>query len=263
MSDQKGLNALPPKTAFILGLGGGVLGLGTLGFIILLSLVLNGEGVKFTLTNKSAKKPVVSTEQAAPPSPSSDPSPSPTRAAGEVPPVTDQDHARGAKKAKVILIEYSDFECPFCKRFHPTMQQIITAYPNDVQWVLRHFPLSFHANAQAEAEATECAAELGGNDVFWSYADKIFERTTSNGTGFALTDLGPLAKELGLDEKKFNECLDSGRYAQYVRDQLNSGAAAGISGTPGTVVIDSDGKSQIIPGALPFESIKQIIDGLL
>lgn len=180
---------------------------------------------------------------------------------GQVKPVDlATDHIRGDKNAKVFVIEYSDFECPFCKRFHPTMQQLFSDYQGKVAWVYRHFPLSFHANAQKEAEASECASEQGGNDAFWKYADKILERTTSNGTGFALTDLVPLAKEIGLDDAKFKSCLDSGKYAKHVQQDEQEGQAAGVTGTPGSIIWTKDGKSQLISGAVPLSSLKAVID---
>ena len=95
--------------------------------------------------------------------------------------VTDSDHLRGDPKAKVKVVEFSDLECPFCKRFHVTMQQVIEEYDGKVAWIYRHFPLdSLHSKARKEAEASECAAELGGNDGFWAYIDKLFEITPSN-----------------------------------------------------------------------------------
>lgn len=189
--------------------------------------------------------------------------PAPALNLDEIPKVTKDDHIRGSINAKLILVEYSDYECPFCKSFHPTMQQVIEAYGDDVAWAYRHYPLSFHQNAQKEAEASECIAELGGNDAFWRYTDIIFERTQSNGTGFALTDLKPLAEELGLDGIKFQQCLDSGKYTSKVTDELNDGAKGGIQGTPGTVIITKDGKRDLIGGALPFDQVKTQIDGLL
>lgn len=186
------------------------------------------------------------------------------QSAQDLPKITDEDHVRGERNAPIALVEYSDFECPFCQRFHPTAKQIVDEYKGKVMWVYRHFPLAFHANAQKEAEASECAAELGGNDAFWRYVDAIFERTTSNGTGFALDALVPLAKEIGLSEAKFKECLDSGKYAQKIKDEMDAGARAGITGTPGNVILNvSSGKTQLLPGALPFESFKTIIDGML
>ncbi|MFA4936948.1 MAG: thioredoxin domain-containing protein [Patescibacteria group bacterium] len=110
----------------------------------------------------------------------------------------DNDYILGDSNAQVTVVEYSDLECPYCKRFHPTRQQIMAEFPGQVRWVFRHFPLNFHANAQKEAEAAECAGKLGGAEKYWQFVDKIFERTTSNGTGFALTDLPKLAEELGI-----------------------------------------------------------------
>jgi protein-disulfide isomerase len=175
------------------------------------------------------------------------------------------DHIRGDfTKATVAVVEYSDFECPFCQRHHPTMKQVMDTYKDDVVWVYRHFPLSFHANAQKEAEATECANELGGNDAFWKYTDAIFERSTVGGTGFPLENLAPLAKELGLNESKFKDCLDSGKYAKHVQDDMSGGSAAGVNGTPGNIVLNLKiDENRIISGAQPFAAFKTTIDALL
>lgn len=182
----------------------------------------------------------------------------------DVPELTDKDHVRGDRNSRIALIEYSDLECPFCQRFHPTAQQAVDEYPGQVKWVYRHFPLSFHANAQKEAEASECAGELGGNEAFWTYIDKIFERTTANGTGFPLENLVPLAGEIGLNTAKFTECLDSDRYAQYIQDQMAGGSRAGVTGTPGNILLDTQtGKTQALPGAVPYDQLKQAIDQLL
>ncbi len=182
---------------------------------------------------------------------------------GKIKPVTDKDHIRGNTDAKITLVEYSDLECPFCKRFHPTMQELMKRYGDKIRWVYRHFPLSFHQNAQKEAEATECVAELGGNDVFWNFVDKIFERTTSNGTGFALDQLGPLATEVGVNQAAFQSCLDSGKYAQLVKNQIADGTAAGVSGTPSTFLIDAKGNTKLIVGAQPIDAFKTEIDKVL
>lgn len=180
-----------------------------------------------------------------------------------IPKVSDKDHIRGDKDADVVLIEYSDLECPFSKRFHPTMQQVLKDYGNKVAWVYRQYPLSFHQNAQKEAEATECVNELGGNDAFWSYVDKIFEKTTSNGTGFALDQLGPLAVEVGVNQQSFQQCLDSGKYAKQIQDEETAGTKAGVNGTPGIFIVAKNGKNDFIGGALPIEQVKQQIDAVL
>lgn len=90
------------------------------------------------------------------------------------PALTDKDHVKGNRNAKVVLVEYSDYECPFCERFHPTIVKISEEYKNDVAWAFRHFPLSFHPYAQKSAEAAECVAKLEGNDAFWEYTDMLF-----------------------------------------------------------------------------------------
>lgn len=180
--------------------------------------------------------------------------------AGKIKPVTSADHIRGNANAKITLVEYSDFECPFCKNFDPTVSELMKTYGGKIRLVFRHYPLPFHQNAQKEAEASECIAEFGGNDAFWKYTDAIFERTTSNGTGFALDKLGPLAAELGVNQQQFQSCLDSGKYEKLVKDSITEGQTAGVQGTPSTFIIDPKGNSQIVVGAQPIASFKTVID---
>ena len=118
--------------------------------------------------------------------------------------------------------------------------------------------------AQKQAEASECAAELGGNEAFWTYADTIYERTTSNGKGFPIEKLVPLAGEIGLDIAQFQACLDSGKYAEQVQGDLQDGAKSGISGTPGSILLNNTtGEAKLVSGAQPFENIKVEIDKML
>ena len=188
----------------------------------------------------------------------------PTQAVAQVPKITDQDHVRGDRNARIALIEYSDLECPFCKKFHPTAQQALDTYKGQLMWVYRQFPLAFHQNAHKESEASECVAALSRNDAFWKYIDAIYERTTANGTGFALDKLAPLAVEVGVNQAKFTDCLDKGTYAKKVDDEMSGGSQAGINGTPGNILLDTKtGKTVIIPGAVPFEQLKSAIDSLL
>lgn len=182
----------------------------------------------------------------------------------EITKLSEDDHLKGSSEAPVVLIEYSDIECPFCQRFHPTLQQAVDEYPDQVAWVFRHFPLGIHANAQKEAEATECASAQGGNEAFWRYLDTLFERTQGGGTGFALDDLAPLAEELGLDKEQFEQCLGSGQFEKEVRDELDAGAAAGIQGTPGTFVVNRESNEvKFISGLVSFEQLKELIEEML
>ncbi len=211
----------------------------------------------------------------------------------KIKPISKDDHILGNPDAPVVIVEFSDTECPYCKSFQTTMQTIINTYGKDgkVAWVYRHFPLdSIHPKTRKEAEATECANELGGNTVFWKYIDEIFTITTSNNTLDA-AKLPVVAKDVGLNVTKFNTCLASGKYADLVESQFQDGIAAGAEGTPYNVmvlktkmsadteqalldyttpkglspyVILSESKKEIVlTGALPIEIMKAILDIVL
>lgn len=178
-------------------------------------------------------------------------------------PISSDDHIRGNPNAKVMIVEYSDMECPFCKRFHTTMQQAMDEYGKDgkVAWVYRHFPLdSIHSKARSEAIAAECAGELGGNDAFWRYADRFFELTPSNNQTDTQTILPQIAGEIGLDVNKFNTCLASGKYDEHIQDDLDNATATGGNGTPWSIVITASGKKYPLSGAQPYEAVKQLIE---
>ncbi len=193
------------------------------------------------------------------------PEPSQPEPAAEITlaPVSPSDHVRGPANAKVTIVEFSDTECPFCKRFHATMKQLLEKYPNDVRWVYRHFPLDeLHSKARQEAEATECANELGGQEKFWAYIDRLLEVTPSN-DGLDLEQLPVIAQYVGLNKAQFTACLKSGRHAQRVADQANDGQNAGARGTPYSVLIGPDGVKNPVSGALPLEKISKVIDQAL
>ncbi|MCP4992977.1 MAG: thioredoxin domain-containing protein [Gammaproteobacteria bacterium] len=174
------------------------------------------------------------------------------------------DHIYGDPKAPITLVEYSDFECPYCKTFHPTVKKVVDANPGKVNWVYRHFPLGFHnPGAQKQAEATECAAVQGGDDAFWKMTDLIYERTTSNGKGFAIDKLIPLAEEIGLDSAVFKTCLDSGEMEARVLADLKNGEASGITGTPAIILIHAPtSRIASMSGAVPMAQLQAIIDQL-
>jgi len=177
--------------------------------------------------------------------------------------VTEKDHIIGDKNAELVIVEYSDTECPFCKTFHKTMKEVVQNYDGKVAWVYRHFPIAqLHSKASKEAEATECAAELGGNQVFWKYLDKIFETTNSNNS-LDPNELPKIATAIGLDGNAFNACLSSSRYAELVKKSVEEAIKAGALGTPYSVIVTRDGQKILINGAEPLTMVKAKIDGLL
>jgi protein-disulfide isomerase len=177
----------------------------------------------------------------------------------------EQDHIYGNPDAEISLIEYSDFECPFCKKFHATAKRLVEKYDGKVNWVYRHFPLSFHnPGAAKQAVASECAGELGGNDLFWKYADAIYARTRSGGTGFPESRLVPLAEELGLDGAQFKDCLVSGRHMARIQADLTEGRQIGITGTPGNILLNNrTGEVRVQPGAVPISAMMAAVRQLL
>jgi protein-disulfide isomerase len=152
-------------------------------------------------------------------------------------PVNKDDHIIGSASAPVVIVEFSDTECPYCKMFQSTMKSVISAYGDKVAWVYRHSPIdSLHPKARKEAEATECANELGGNEVFWKYTDEIFLTTNSNNS-LDPASLPVVAKDVGLDVTKFNTCLSSGKYASLVQSGIDDASSAGAQGTPYSLII--------------------------
>jgi protein-disulfide isomerase len=174
-----------------------------------------------------------------------------------------RDHIFGNPNAPITLIEYSDFECPFCKRFHPTVTELMKNNPDKLRWVYRHFPLGFHnPGAQKQAEASECVAKLGGNDAFWKYSELIYQRTASNGTGFPLENLQPLAEEIGVDGKAFEKCFEIGQMTARVQQDIDNGVSIGVSGTPAAFLLSNSGETRVIAGAQPLRELQRVVDEL-
>ncbi|MDQ5950778.1 MAG: hypothetical protein QG639_54 [Patescibacteria group bacterium] len=179
-----------------------------------------------------------------------------------IPAVSAEDHIRGNANAKVVMVEYSDYECPFCGRFHPTMATLKEEFGDDVAWVYRHYPLPFHPNAQKAAEASECVAQQGGNEAFWTYSDTVFEENQASGAITAET-IQAGAEAAGVDMTAFNTCLDSGEMAGIVQTHMDAASAGGVSATPGTVVMTADGAQEVILGAYPIEQVRATIEKYL
>ena len=169
MSKEKGFfSNLSPKTSFFLGLGGALILFFVVGFFVLLGIVIsdknstdssNSNNIAEVRENNNADQKTGQNNNGD------------KQNSIQLAPVTDKDWIRGKKDAKITLVEFSDTECPYCKKIHPALKRIVEENP-EVRWVYRHFPLvSLHSKAPKEAEALECAGELGGNDAFWAYLD--------------------------------------------------------------------------------------------
>ena len=169
--------------------------------------------------------------------------------------ITADDHIRGNIDAPITIVEYSDFQCPFCQRFHPTVLRALAEYPNDVRWVYRHFPLrNIHAQAQPAAEASECVAEQKGDEGFWAFGDAMFENQGRLGTEF----YREVAGELGVNLAQFDSCVSSNKYKDKVDADYNLGIQLGITGTPGSFV-----NGVPVLGAIPYEQLQSIIESQL
>ncbi|MBI2475002.1 DsbA family protein [Candidatus Uhrbacteria bacterium] len=242
-------DSLPSKTSFWIGFVTAILVLGTLGFILLGNCVLKGSCSIGSSENNSKVAADTNTDPTV-----ADNGTEPTPEA--VPVVSDDDHIRGDKNSPITVVEYSDFECPFCGRFHPTMQQVMTDYSGKVRWIYRHYPLSFHPDALPAANAAECASE---QNKFWEYADKLFANQDSLGDDF----YKQTATELGLNVSQWQTCFDNSKYSDKIETQYQGGVSSGVTGTPGSFIIDQDGNAIPIKGALPYSSVSAAIDQLL
>ncbi len=220
--------------------------------------------------------------------------------------VSNDDHILGSPSAKIKIVEYSDPSCPFCKSFHNTMKKVISDYgkSGNVAWVYRHYPLDkadasgniLHPNAGKEAQATECAASLGGNEKFWSFTNRLYEITPSvtgnSPKGLDQKELPKIASYAGINVDDFNNCLATSKFKDKVEKDFMDGVNIGIQGTPTSVIvldkainssikeklmqiyepykdpntgqypisIDADNKHIMMGGAIPLDTVKATID---
>ena len=156
--------------------------------------------------------------------------------------------AKGPAAAPIELIEFADFECPFCLAAFPTVKRVLETYGDRVRIVYRNYPLQNHPNARPAAEAAQCANEQG---QFWAYHDRLF----GDPNKLSIADLKQTAAALGLDAPRFNKCVDDHKYASVVETDTKAGNDAGVSGTPAFFV-----NGRLLSGAQPYEAFKRVID---
>lgn len=156
---------------------------------------------------------------------------------------------RGPEDAPVTIVEFSDFQCPYCSRVTPTLERVMNDYDGKVRLAFRQFPLTnIHPMAQKAAEASLCAHE---QEKFWAMHDAMFADQGNLGVDALKSKAG----ELGLDAEQFAACLDSGKYAEEVSSDMKAGQAAGVSGTPAMFI-----NGRFISGAVPYEQVAEVID---
>jgi protein-disulfide isomerase len=194
----------------------------------------------------------------------SDQAPANSPSLENIKPVTAEDHIRGNPNAPVMIVEYSDFDCPYCKTFHLTMQKLIEEYgpSGKVAWTYRHLPLpSLHPSAPYIAGASECVAELGGNEAFWKFADMVFgERGPNELTN--VSQLPDYAEDAGVERAAYEECVKENRHMDKVDADASDAVAIGARGTPYSVILMGDQK-MVINGAENYDRMKILIDGLV
>ncbi len=177
-------------------------------------------------------------------------------------PITDRDHVRGNRNAPVVIVEYSDFECPFCQRHHTTLKAIMEKYGDQVAWVYRHFPLEqLHpVKARLASVASECAYDQGGDDMFWQFTDMYYERTLTNNRTDQDALFATMVSELGLNAQNFAECLKSGKHDALIKSHYDEAVKTGGRGTPWSIVIAPNGDKGPINGAQEQATIEALIE---
>lgn len=241
--------------------------------IILASLIVSGS-ILFAFSGISSKTStqttgsVVAAQAQAPSAQAPSPSPSPSQGTAVLMSDTIKDAAatRGDPNASVIVVEYSDYQCPFCRSFFEDAGKTVkTNYVDTgkVLFVYKDFPLQFHEGAEPYALAARCAGDQG---KYWEMHDTIFVEQGKQGTGttpYSEASLKQWAQGLGLNATQFNSCFDSGKYKAIIQSNIRNGTTAGVNGTPSFLVGKKDGTGQLIVGAQPSATFEAAIEALL
>lgn len=181
-----------------------------------------------------------------------------------------RDHIRGNIDAEFSLIEYADFDCPYCRRFHPAAKQLIKTSGGNINWVYRHFPLGARQdNTQKLAEAAECVAELGGKNAFWYFTDNLImqpkrgKNTQNNAVNSLPAGVEKAAKLARIDTTALAACIDSGRHTPRVQADANNALQMGLIGTPASIIINNrTGQLLLRQGAASLQTLKTDIASL-
>lgn len=175
-------------------------------------------------------------------------------------PPSSSEHIVGSPNAPIVLVEYSDFQCPFCSMIYPEIKDIVGKSDGQIAWVQRELPLtSIHPNAGPAANAAECIAALGGNDAYWKFADAIFADQSKMSDSY----YAQLAAQFGIDPAKFASCYSSKQYQSEIDADTSEAEQNGGNGTPFTIVVNTQTKKMVaVSGAVPEAQIQSVINSL-
>ncbi len=169
--------------------------------------------------------------------------------------VTEDDWVYGNDKAKIAIIEFSDVDCPFCKRFHKTLKDVVSSTDGRVKWVYRHAPLdSLHPNARAKAHAIECIGAQGGNETFWNALDDMMQGIELS----SAEEFENYVEKMGVDYDVFSRCMDDGTYATKIQNDLDESQDLGMRGTPFSMIVAGDVMVPI-SGALSKDGVMNLL----
>lgn len=189
-------------------------------------------------------------------------------------PIDDKDYVEGRVDSKVIIVEYSDPECPYCILAYPTIKKLREEYVGKIAFVYRHFPLvQLHSHAFAESQAIDCAGVVGGTQKYYSYMDALFEYKSPRQTQTDPSPLLPttgkedLARSVGIDVGQFSSCIKNAKSSDIINSSMNDGVKAGVDGTPTTFVLVKNGNTYDvianISGAQQYPYFKAAVDEAL
>lgn len=196
------------------------------------------------------------------PEPAPEPKATGTLTQDEIAKITSDTYVRGDESAEILWVEYSDLECPFCKRLHDSgaIKNLETKYGSKLAFVFKHYPLPFHPTAMPAAQAAECVGEAGGSKKYFAFIESIFAKGTPS-----QDVVDAVVKEVGLNTANIKKCVDSGKFKSRVDAHMSEGSTKfGVNGTPGNVLINTKtGKYEVVSGAQPETNFDAAITRLL
>lgn len=178
----------------------------------------------------------------------------------DVVPVNENDHVKGASNPTVTIFEYSDFNCTFCARLHPTIQQLVDTYPDQIAWVYRNYLLGgINSLSGSAAKIGECIAQKTNNDLYWQYISQIYSTVNNDNRITDIEGYYEIVNSLGIDRTLIENCKDTPEIAQLIENQLEGARKAGVAATPALILMSDDGRYEFVAGAVSYESLENSV----